>query len=139
MAFVRLHLLYKALARISDKFEHFADFGRVRPFLLNTRDRLCSVQTGASQDAERVLERLNGFGGVSAPLQTYAISAIYLHFAGCGNGRKRQHVLSDHRVAADHRMTPDAAKLMNAAVAADIGVFIHSTWPAKVTEFASMV
>ena len=65
------------------------------------------------------MQRFDGFGGKSAAFETGLVFTVDLDLALGGGSGKRQDILGDHAIAADHRMPADAAELMDRAAGAD--------------------
>ena len=65
------------------------------------------------------MKLFDGFFGVTATTHPDAIQAVAFGVIALRDG-KRQSVFDDDRITADERFAPDAAKLMNARIRADI-------------------
>src|SRR5689334_11250127 len=115
------HLLDESALRASDELQQFVHFHRAGNLLTDAFHRLRGVESGAGQQPKCFMQRVDSLGSESAALEADFIGPEHFCFAlGHGVG-ERQHVLGDHAVAADNRVSSHAAELMHAARRTDKG------------------
>src|SRR5918993_139766 len=107
-----------ALGRL-DEADEFLDLGRALNLLANLGERLRGVEPGREQEAEGVVQRVDGLLRVVAALHADGVEAVAAGVVADGEG-EGERVLDDDRVAADVRLAPDAAELVDARVGADV-------------------
>src|SRR5581483_6278915 len=120
------YLFNETAIRAANELKQKLDLLCERNFFFDAREGLRGVETGAGQNAEGILQRLNRIGRKAAALKADAIRAVDFGLVSGGGDRVRKDVLFDDAVTADQGVATDAAKLMNGAEAADVGVILHN-------------
>jgi len=98
---------------------------------LNLLESLRRIKLRPRKQAKRLVERFDALSREAAPFEPQLIFSVHLDFTLPGGGRKRQDVLSDYALAADHRVPAYAAEMVNCAARADYRPVLNCDVPSN--------